>query len=457
MSQLDVHPVAIIGAGPIGLAAAARLIAKGRTPVVLEAADRAGANVLAWGHVRMFSPWQSNLDPTAAALLAHSGWRRPPDAEYPTGRDLVEQYLTPLSALPQIAANLQTHARVIAVGRRGLDRMRSEGRDKAPFVVRVASNGTERDLEASAVLDASGTLSSPNPLGANGIPALGERALGARIFYGLPDVLGLHRPRYVGRRVLVVGSGHSAFNVLLDLVELRRTAPDTTITWAVRRHRFEHLLQGQAADPLPERGWLRSRVRELIERNAVRLVSGFTLFNLTDTHAGIVAASDAISLPPVDEIVAVTGFRPDLSMLTELRLSLDPVIESPAVLAPLIDPNVHSCSTVPPHGADELRHPEQDFYVVGMKSYGRAPTFLLQTGYEQVRSVVGMLTGDHNAARHGRRGGPLGCSPDPVVGTCCSTAPPGTLTASTDTCASVADDESLPRQASASRSGGCCG
>ena len=34
-----------------------------------------------------------------------------------------------------------------------------------------------------------------------------------------------------------------------------------------------------------------------------------------------------------------------------------------------------------------------------MKSYGRAPTFLLATGYEQVRSIAAALAGDWTAAR----------------------------------------------------------
>jgi hypothetical protein len=67
-------------------------------------------------------------------------------------------------------------------------------------------------------------------------------------------------------------------------------------------------------------------------------------------------------------------------------------------LGPLIDPEFHSCGTVPPHGAALLAHPDEDFYIVGMKSYGRAPTFLLATGYEQVRSVAAALAGDQEAA-----------------------------------------------------------
>ena len=100
----------------------------------------------------------------------------------------------------------------------------------------------------------------------------------------------------------------------------------------------------------------------------------------------------------VDVVVGATGFRPDLDMLREVRLHLDPALEAPAGLAPLIDPNFHSCGTVPPHGAALLSHPDEGFYLVGMKSYGRAPTFLLATGYEQVRSIAAALAGDQEAA-----------------------------------------------------------
>jgi hypothetical protein len=120
---------------------------------------------------------------------------------------------------------------------------------------------------------------------------------------------------------------------------------------------------------------------------------------LTRTEDGIVAAGGGQALPAVDEIVATTGFRPDLAMLRELHLAIDPVVESPAALASVIDPNIHSCGTVPPHGEEVLRQPEPGFYLAGMKSYGRAPNFLMLTGYEQVRSIACALTGDAEAAR----------------------------------------------------------
>jgi thioredoxin reductase len=424
-------PIAVIGAGPVGLAAAAHLILEGETPVVLEAGDRAGASVRKWGHVRIFSPWRHNVDKASAALLASAGWVRPPDDAYPTGHELVDQYLAPLAALPAIQPHLRLRTRVLAVSRMGMDRTRTAGRGDAPFVLRVDSDGVESDVVARAVIDASGTYESPNPLGGNGLPAIGEASIQGQIVYGIPDVLGRERRRYAGRRVLVVGSGHSAFNVLLDLATLVEDAPRTRVTWAIRRPTVDGLFGGGEKDQLEERGRLGSRVRELVRRGVLGIVSGFSSSRIAATDRGMVVSAEDRALDPVDEIIAATGFRPDVTLARELRLELDPIVESPVALAPLIDPNVHSCGTVPPHGAQELRQPEKDFYIVGMKSYGRAPTFLMLTGYEQVRSVVCALTGDWEGARDVRLVLPETgvCSLDragaPAAAACCGPAQPG--------------------------------
>jgi thioredoxin reductase len=393
-------PVAVIGAGPVGLAAAAHLIARGETPIVLEAGESAGASVRKWGHVRIFSPWRHNVDQISAMLLEAAGWVRPPDDAHPTGHELVDQYLAPLAALPAVRPHLHLRTRVLAVSRMGMDRTKTAGRGDAPFVLRVESDGVESDATARAVIDASGTYEFPNPLGASGLPAIGETTLSDRIFYGIPDVLGEDRNRYAGRRVLVVGSGHSAFNALLDLAVLAEEEPATRVVWAVRRPAIDGLFGGGEKDQLEERGRLGMRMRNLADRGLLQIVRGFSTSRLAATAHGIVVSSENRSLEAVDEVIATTGFRPDVGMLRELRLELDPIVESPIALAPLIDPNVHSCGSVPAHGAKELRQPEKDFFIVGMKSYGRAPTFLMLTGYEQVRSVVCALTGDWEGARN---------------------------------------------------------
>ncbi len=392
-------PVVVIGGGPVGLAAAVHLLARGLKPLVFEAGDTVGAGMLRWAHVRMFSPWEFAIDRLARTLLTRHGWQAPDPAHFPTGREVVEHYLRPLAATPELAPHLRTRTRVLAVTKEHRDRMKDAERNDVPFVVRYADATSEAEVLAQAVIDASGTLDTPNPLGAAGIPALGERALADRIFYGMPDVLGIHRERYAGRRVLVVGSGHSAFNVLNDLAQLAQEVAGTSVVWAIRRPSLSRVLGGGKNDQLPERGRLGMKIERLVQAGALQVATGFHLDRLESTAAGIVAHSADVALRAVDEVVATTGFRPDLSLLSELRLGLDPATSSPTALAPLIDPNLHSCGSVRPHGAQELQHPDTNVYIVGMKSYGRAPTFLLLTGYEQVRSVVAAIAGDWEAAR----------------------------------------------------------
>jgi hypothetical protein len=275
--------------------------------------------------------------------------------------------------------------------------MKDANRAETPFALRVrCPDGGEDEIFARAVIDASGTWRTPNPLGANGVAVLGENAAAARIAYGIPDVLGRARTRYAGKRVLVVGSGHSAFNVLLDLAHL----PFTDVTWVVRRSNVGQLFGGEDNDALPARGALGARARELVDSGALQLRSMRIARVQTGADGLLVTGEDGETVGPFDEIIATTGFRPNLDITRELRLGLDPATEAPIALAPLIDPNVHSCGTVPPHGAEELKHPEPDFFTVGMKSYGRAPTFLTLTGYEQVRSVVAALEGDWESARN---------------------------------------------------------
>ncbi|HEX2086729.1 MAG TPA: FAD-dependent oxidoreductase [Solirubrobacteraceae bacterium] len=398
MSDTHALPVAVIGAGPVGLAAAAHLVARGLEPLVLEAGDGVGASIREWGHVRVFSPWELDVDPVAARLLAAAGWRAPDGDGYPTGAEIVGRYLEPLAAVPAIARALRLRSRVVGVTKHGVDKLRDAGREDAPFELVVEEDGRERRYLASAVVDASGTWTRPNPLGAGGLPAAGERDHRDRIAYGIPDVLGARRARYAGRRVVVVGSGHSAFNAILDLVTLRAAEPATEIAWAIRGAGPGRKYGGGGADQLPARGELGDAVRALVDDGAVELVGGFQTREVREA-GGRLSLHDGDRAIVADEVIAATGFRPDLSLLGELRLALDDRVEAARVLAPLIDPNLHSCGSVPPHGVDELSHPDERVFIVGMKSYGRAPTFLLRTGYEQVRSVVAALAGDWEAAR----------------------------------------------------------
>ncbi|WP_127572310.1 FAD-dependent oxidoreductase [Georgenia faecalis] len=393
-------PVVVIGAGPIGLAAAAHLLERGLEPLVLESGHSVGAAVRQWAHVRLFSPWQYDVDPAAQRLLERTGWVRPEGTALPTGGDLVEAYLEPLAATEELRGRILLGAHVLAVSRLGLDKTHSRERAEAPFLVRTVVDGRVVDHLARAVIDASGTWSQPNPLGPAGLPAPGEGDATPFLLGPLPDVLGSERERAAGRHVLVVGSGHSATNTLLALVALADDAPGTRITWAVRRSSVSY--GGGDADGLPARGALGAQLREAVQAGRVELVRNAQVVSLEQGADGLavdLATPQGVRRIVVDALAGATGFRPELAMLRELRLDLDPAIEAPRRLAPLVDPEHHSCGTVPAHGADVLAHPDAGFFIVGMKSYGRAPTFLLATGYEQVRSIAAHLAGDERAAR----------------------------------------------------------
>lgn len=287
------------------------------------------------------------------------------------------------------------------VARAGVGKVRDAGREQQPFEIRFAdAQGTPGRLLASAVIVATGTWGNPSPAGASGLPALGENEAADRIRYGIPDVLGAERARYAGRRVLVVGSGHSAIGTLIDLAALKLKAAATIIRWTARNADLTRAYGGGSDDQFPERGALGQRLRHLVETGVVELLAPFAVDEIGRAADGSLAISDAGGrVVEVDEMVVATGLRPDLGILREVRLDLDPTLECPRVLAPVIDPNQHSCGTVRAHGAEELAQPDVGLFLAGMASYGRAPTFLLATGYEQVRSIAAFLAGDVEAAR----------------------------------------------------------
>ncbi|WP_332664519.1 NAD(P)-binding domain-containing protein [Aeromicrobium sp.] len=392
-------PVVVIGAGPAGLAAAAQLHSREVPFLVLEAGEVAGAAVREWSHVRLFSPWSELIDPAAAELLENNGWTSPNRDRYPTGGTWADDYLQPLADALGDAVRFGT--KVVGVAKRGRDRLVDSGREDEIFTVHVETAAGEELIAARAVIDASGTWTGPNPLGGDGLPALGERAAADRITYRIPDLTDpITRERYAGRHVVVAGTGASAKGALIGLVALAEEDPSTRISWLVRRASVGAAFEGSEDDELAERGALGRRAKEAVASGPVRTLNSFRTASVERSADGTLTLTsmDGQVLDGVDEVIALTGFRPDLSMLSEIRLDLDPVLDAPRQLAPLIDPNVHSCGTVYPHGAKELAQPESGFYLVGMKSYGRATSFLTLTGFEQTRSVVAEIAGDHESA-----------------------------------------------------------
>ncbi|MEH2502000.1 thioredoxin reductase [Bradyrhizobium sp. AZCC 1578] len=435
--------VAIIGAGPVGLAAAAHVLERGLQPIVLEAGDKVGHAMRQWGHVQLFSPWEYNVDKAAARLLAATGWNSPEPDQYPTGMEMVEHYLEPLATHSALGPHIRTSSRVTAISRAGFDRMKSKGREKAPFEIRYQNGQGPKVVKADAIIDASGTWHSPNPAGANGLSAIGEADTADKIAYGMPDALGKERARYAGKTVAVLGAGHSAIGTLIDLAKLADQAPGTRPIWLLRGSDPAKAFGGGANDKLLARGELGAAFAALVTAGSIKVESEFRVSHLVADGPRLVVgalsgcrARQAV----VDELIVATGFRPDLDFVRELRIRLDPAIECPVALAPLIDPNEHSCGTVRPHGARELAQDEPGFYFAGMKAYGRAPTFLMLTGYEQVRSIAADIAGDRAAAERVElvlpETGVCSRSLAPDTGNCCG----GPAISDVDACC-VADEK----------------
>ncbi len=464
-ARLESLPVAVLGAGPVGLAAAAKLIERGIPFFILEAASAVGANLVDYGHVRLFSPWRYDIDPTMARLLEPTGWRAPDPEQLPLAGEVARQVLEPFARLPQVASVLQLNTRVVAVTREGFDKVKSAGRERAPFVIRAVRDGETFELKARAVIDSTGTWNHPNPIGAGGLPAIGEAAAADRIVYGIPDVLGAARSRYAGKRTLVVGAGHSAANALLALAELAAQAPGTKLAWSVRSPSLTRVFGGGDADALPARGALGSALRQLRDRGGLEFHAGLRIGRIEPLGEqlrvqGVDAEGREQTIDGIDQIICATGQRPDLSLTSELRVRLDPWLESNEALGPLIDPNLHSCGTVRPHGHRELAHPEPGLYTVGVKSYGRAPTFLMATGFEQARSVVAAIAGDIEAADRVELDLPetgvcsaSGSGTEGIGdGSCCGEASVATTTG----CGTSGCGTAKPRPAAAARATACC-
>lgn len=390
MSEL---PVVVIGAGPQGLAAAAHLVERGEEVIVVERGSGPASAVAEWGHVRLFSAWPELTDAAARRLLEPTGWSAPTSG-YPTGAEWVSDYLAPLAHA--LGERIHYATTVTGVARQGRDKVVDAGRRSQPFVVHtVDPAGRESRLLARAVVDASGTWGLPNPAGADGYPAVGEAEASDLISYRIPaDVSEL-----AGAHIVVVGAGHSATHTVLRLSELARRSPGTRVTWLLRRGSAANVFGGGPGDELPERAALGSRARTVIDDGVVELVTGFRVAEIRQTDTGLtVVAEDGREVTAVGRMFALTGFRPDTGILRELRTDLDRALEAVAGIASEIDPNIHSCGSVAATGARQLAQPEADLYIVGAKSYGRAPTFLALTGYEQVRSVAAHLAGDQDAA-----------------------------------------------------------
>ncbi|HEY0554914.1 MAG TPA: flavoprotein [Thermoanaerobaculia bacterium] len=393
--------IAILGSGPTGLEAALAAAEAGRPFTLYEAAPTVAGNVRAWGHVRLFTPWEMNVSPRMRRHLEAAGREVPDDGECPTGDDLAARLLEPLAALPEIAPNLRLGTRVIGIGREGLlkhEEIATAERGRHPFRLLLAdatgeNNGREWTEGADVVIDATGTWGHPNSLGDGGIPAPGERAFMNDIRRDIPDFVA-ERAGWAGKTILLAGAGHSAQTAVRALAGLAREAPGTRVIWALRHPNPSW--GTHEGDPLPARGELAASATELAggAAPAVEALRGVVVEEIAKPDRFEVtlrngAGSERIA---VDRILALTGSVGDHTLYRQLQVHECYATCGPIKLAAaLLGAGNADCLAQTTHGADTLANPEPNFFILGAKSYGRNNTFLMRIGWEQVGEVFGLL------------------------------------------------------------------
>lgn len=378
----------VIGAGPMGLEAALGALQRGFDVTVLEKGD-VGSALRRWGATtRFFSPLGMNLSERAKRVLGDS---LPPAEALLSGPEMAARVLEPLAASAPLAGRVRTRHKVVAVGRERMTRRDMPGhplRAERPFRLLVETPEGERTFEAELVFDASGVCDRPAAVGVGGVPARGERALNGALIRHL-GALEERLDSLAGRRVLLVGHGHSAANAIA-LFEGLDPAP--RLTWATRSPNRRPCIE-VANDPLPERQSIVCRANDLaaeppafltVERRAsveaIEAASGDYRVRLTGNRSGV-----------FDAVVGLTGYRPDLSFVSELAFEVSPASEGAARLHRAVS-NVTDCLTLPKVTLADLESGEPGFYLTGSKSYGRLPTFLLATGRAQLETLLASLS-----------------------------------------------------------------
>ena len=359
--------VVVIGAGPIGIAAALEATDRRYDVTVLESGEP-GDSLLQWGSTRFFSPFAMNVTPRMRAAL--NGTNRHDDALL-TGREFVDDVLRPIAA----KLNVKTHHKVTAIGRRGLMREEYAGhplRSERPFRLLVESPRGEESLEADIVFDATGGYRLPRAFGAGGLPV---RSGSLPTLRTLGD---LEETALEGKRVLLVGNGHSAANAIAVLAR-----SGATVVWVVRTAN-RRVCEEVANDPLPERQRVVAVANELAQSPPTWLtVERRAMVERIEGGTAVLTGGRTVD---VDVIAAFTGYRPDASILTELAVEISPVTEGGARLQRAVS-NVTDCLNVPAVRRQDLESGESNFFFIGSRAYGRARTFLLRTGLQQLDTI----------------------------------------------------------------------
>lgn len=397
--------ITIIGAGPIGIEAAIYARQAGYNVRILER-HSAAHNIEQWQHVKLFSPFELNHSPLGKAILADHDVPLPDGGAYLTGREYKNRYLDPLLVHSSLKNHIFEDCEVVAVSRRGIlkgDHIGDGERQKFAFTILTrSSDGSEARYDSDYVIDASGSYGNHNWLGDGGIPALGEIANAHRIQYGLPDVANARRAQYVGKTTLVIGGGHSAATSIVGLKRLIEEDPETRVIW-ITRNDNPLPLQPISNDVLAERERITSEANDIVNNPNVRWMQGASIAAIrfddaAQTFSVDIESQEGEGMLAVDNIIANVGFSPDNSIYRELQVHECYASRGPMKLAAalLSESSSADCLAQTSKGPGVLKNPEPDFYIIGMKSYGKNSNFLLKIGYEQIRDVFQLISEDES-------------------------------------------------------------
>lgn len=390
--------VAVIGAGPIGLEAALEAARRG-FEVRLYEAGRIGEHLLRFDAVALFTPFGMNSSSEGRERLRSEGMALPPETALLTAGELVERYLVPLARLPELAHSIREGERVTHVAREGLDKGDGARRDGRGFLLRVeAADGAPRFDPADLLLDATGVYGHPNATGPGGLPALGEERIGDAVARHIIPRLGSVDGPYARGTTLLIGDGHSAATALVALDQAARARAAFRVHW-IHRSRPVPFREIEG-DPLPSRLELARRGNQIASSAAwlTRHPGASVLAYERNGDRLRVVLGDGRGLD-VDRVLALVGYRPDLTMTRELQVHYCYASEGTMKLAAAIDNSGGGdCLAQVAHGPESLRNPEPDFFVLGAKSYGRNPQFLLSIGHQQVRDAFQLMGSERGTA-----------------------------------------------------------
>ncbi len=406
MSRTGPLRIAVLGAGPVGVEAALYATSLGM-PVRVYERGQVGDNLRQWGHIRLFTPFGMNTTPLGRATLRADNPRGklPADADILTGLEHLTAYLEPLVNSPQLRECFVTNTNVVRVGRRGY--LKEEGvgdpkRGQQPFRL-LLRDGANKEFveEADVILDCTGCYGNARHLGDGGIPALGEIAARGAIAWNVEDILGKRRDHYADRTTLVVGGGFSAATSVTLLTSLAREHPSTWILWLARSVGTTPIKR-IVNDPLRERDLLAGKANMLATRGEghVEYYSQAIVKAIEQGKEGFTVSASVNGHDKswqVDRIIGNVGYEPDNRIYRELQVHECYASMGPMNLAAALSKHAGGdCLSIPAQGANTLKTPEPGFFILGMKSYGRNPNFLLETGFGQVREVFTLVAGKAN-------------------------------------------------------------